>query len=112
MKKSAKKPKMLLERAREVLRQKRYSLRTEASYIGWMRRYILFHNKKHPREMRGPEIEKFLSHLAMNENVAGSTRNQAFNALLFLYRKVLGISLENEKIDALRAKKKLISLWH
>lgn len=98
---------MLLERAREILRLKHYSIRTEKAYIGWMRRYLMFHNKRHPREMGVPEIEAFLSHLAINDNVAGSTQNQAFNALLFLYEKVLNISLKNEKIDALRARKKV-----
>jgi len=103
---SQKKPKMLLEQAREILRRKHYSIRTEEAYTGWMRRYIKFHRKRHPREMGPPEIEIFLSHLAMEENVAGSTQNQAFNALLFLYREVLGISLEGEHINALRARKK------
>ncbi len=106
LKKNTKKPRMLLERAREILQLKHYSIRTEKAYIGWMRRYIMFHNKRHPREMGVPEIEAFLSHLAINDNVAGSTQNQAFNALLFLYEKVLNISLKNEKIDALRARKK------
>ncbi len=107
LKKNTKKPRMLLERAREILRLKHYSIRTEKAYIGWMRRYLMFHNKRHPREMGVPEIEAFLSHLAINDNVAGSTQNQAFNALLFLYEKVLNISLKNEKIDALRARKKV-----
>lgn len=104
---SGEKPKkMLLETARKILRLKHYSIRTERSYLYWMRRYIVFHKKRPPREMGAPEIEAFLSHIAINENVAGSTQNQAFNALLFLYQKVLNISLENEKIDAVRAKKK------
>jgi len=88
MKKSAKKPKMLLERAREVLRQKHYSIRTEASYISWMRRYILFHNKRHPKEMGAGEIEQFLSHLDTRKNVAASTQSQALSAILFLYKEV------------------------
>ncbi len=100
------KPKKLLDRAREVLRLKHYSIRTEAAYIGWMRRYILFHNKRHPKDMGPTEIEAFLSHLAIEANVSSSTQNQAFNALLFLYRNVLNISLEGETIDAVRAQKR------
>jgi GR25 family glycosyltransferase involved in LPS biosynthesis len=82
-------PKKLLEQARDILRIKHYSYRTEESYLAWMRRYILFHNKRHPKEMGSIEIEAFLSHLAVNEKVAASTQNQALCALLFLYRHVL-----------------------
>ncbi len=103
---SAHKPKKLLDRTREVLRLKHYSLRTEEAYVGWITRYILFHGKRHPQEMGAREIEEFLTHLAVEGNVAASTQNQAFNALLFLYRHVLGISLEDQKIDAVRANKK------
>ena len=101
-----KRPKKLLDRAREILRLRHYSIRTEEAYIGWMLRYIFFHNKRHPKDMGIPEIEMFLSHLAIEKNVAGSTQNQAFNALLFLYQEVLDISLEGKKINALRARKK------
>jgi len=100
------KPKKLLDLAREVLRRKHYSIRTEQAYIGWMARYIHFHHKRHPKDMGVPEIEAFLTHLAVEKNVAGSTQNQAFNAILFLYRNVLNISLEGERIDAVRARKK------
>jgi integron integrase len=100
------KPKKLLDRVREVLRLKHYSIRTEEAYVAWMRRYILFHNKRHPKDMGPSEIEAFLSHLAIERNVSASTQNQAFNALLFLYRNVLNISLEGETIDAVRAQKK------
>ena len=100
------KPKKLLDLAKEILRRKHYSIRTEEAYIGWMVRYIRFHNKRHPKNMGVPEIEAFLTHLAVEGNVAGSTQNQAFNALLFLYRNVLNISLEGEGIDAVRARKK------
>ena len=82
----------LLERARDIIRLKHYSIRTEHAYLNWMRRYILFHHKRHPQEMGPAEIEAFLTHLAIAGNVARSTQNQAFNALLFLYREVLGIS--------------------
>lgn len=94
----------LLEKVREMLRLKHYSPKTEDTYIQWIRRYIRFHNMRHPREMREPEIQAFLSHLAVNENVASSTQNQAFSALLFLYREVLNISLDPQ-IQTVRAEK-------
>ena len=97
-------PPKLLDRVREIIRIKHYSYRTEQTYVFWIRRYILFHNKRHPKEMNSPEIEAFLSHLAIKDNVAASTQNQAFSALLFLYREVLNLEL-NEPIDALRAKR-------
>jgi len=96
------KKKKLLDLAREILRRKHYSIRTEEAYIGWITRYIFFHNKRHPKDMGVPEIEEFLTHLAVDRNVSPSTQNQAFNALLFLYRNVLNISLEGEKINAVR----------
>src|SRR5215813_3481261 len=96
----------LLERARDIIRLKHYSIRTERTYLNWMRRYILFHHKRHPQEMGPAEIEAFLTHLAMAGNVARSTQNQAFKALLFLYREVLGISLDDAGINATRAHKK------
>jgi integrase len=68
---------------------KHYSLRTEDAYLHWTRRFILFHGKRHPREMGGPEVESFLSHMATEGRVAPSTQNQALAALLFLYREVL-----------------------
>jgi integron integrase len=95
--------KKLLDQVRDALRLKHYSYRTEETYVQWIRRYILFHQKRHPNEMGVPEIEAFLTHLATVENVAASTQNQAFSALLFLYRHVLQISLD-ERIDALRAR--------
>ena len=67
------KPKKLLDIAKEILRRKHYSIRTEEAYIGWMARYIHFHNKRHPKNMGVPEIEAFLTHLAVEGNVAGST---------------------------------------
>src|SRR5215470_15249021 len=96
----------LLERARDIIRRKHYSLRTERAYLNWMRRYILFHHKRHPQEMGPAEIEAFLTHLAMAGQVARSTQNQAFHALLFLYHEVLGIALEDAGINAMRAHKK------
>ena len=100
------KPKKLLEQAREIFRRKHYSYRTEQSYIAWMRRYVFFHNKKHPKDLGVTDIEAFLTHLAVRENVSSATQNQAFNALLFLYQEVLGISLADENISAIRAKRK------
>ncbi|MEO8035714.1 MAG: integron integrase [Acidobacteriota bacterium] len=79
----------LLDRMRALLRTKHYSIRTEEAYVGWARRYILFHNKRHPSSMGAAEINIFLSHLAVDLNVASSTQTQALSALLFLYREVL-----------------------
>ena len=102
-----KKPPKLLDQARSIIRRKHYSFRTEETYNNWMKRYIFFHDKKHPNEMGVPEIEKFLTHLAVRGKVSAATQNQAFNALLFLYREVLGISMEGQNIAAIRAKKKI-----
>jgi integron integrase len=100
---STPKPKKLLDQVRDAIRLKHYSYSTEKTYVHWARRYILFHNKRHPAEMGAAEIEAFLSHLAKNDNVSSSTQNQALNALLFLYRNVLQIDLAIP-IHALRAK--------
>ena len=100
------KPKKLLEQARDIFRTKHYSYRTEQSYIVWMRRYIFFNNKRHSKDLGVTDIEAFLTHLAVKEKVSPSTQNQAFNALLFLYQEVLGTSLADENISAIRAKKK------
>ncbi|MBV7333909.1 integron integrase [Chloroflexi bacterium TSY] len=83
----------LLDKVRAKIRFKNYSIRTERSYVSWITRFILFHNKRHPTEMGVPEIESFLTHLAVKENVAASTQNQALCALLFLYKHVLDIDL-------------------
>src|SRR5436190_604253 len=79
----------LLDRVRWHLRVKHYSVRTEQAYVDWIRRYILFHRKRHPNEMGEKEITEFLTHLAVKKHVAASTQNQAFCALLFLYQQVL-----------------------
>jgi len=97
-------PPKLLDRVQYALRRKHYSYRTEQAYIQWIKRFILFHNKRHPKEMGAPEIEAFLTHLAVEEHVAASTQNQALSALLFLYREVLGQELDIS-INAVRAKK-------
>jgi integron integrase len=94
----------LLDRARQLIRLKHYSIRTEKSYLPWIERYILFHNNRDPKGMAGEEVEAFLSHLAVKEKVSASTQNQAFNALLFLYREVLKKEL-GDSVDAIRAKK-------
>ncbi len=83
----------LLDMVRARIRVKHYSLRTEDAYLHWIRRFIFFHGKRHPREMGGPEVEAFLSDLAVAGRVAASTQNQALSALLFLYRDVLKVEL-------------------
>jgi len=95
-------PKKLLEQVSDALRRKHYSYRTEQTYIQWIKRYIFFHNTRHPAEMGTPEVEAFLTHLAVEKKVAASTQNQALSALLFLYRHVLYQELG--PINALRAK--------
>jgi integron integrase len=82
-----------LDQVRSVIRIRHYSIRTEHAYLDWIRRFILYHNKRHPRQMGSPEVEQFLSHLAIARHVAASTQNQALNAILFLYREVLKIDL-------------------
>jgi hypothetical protein len=82
------KPK-LLDRVRLAIRTRHYSFHTEKAYVGWMKRFIFFHNKRHPAEMGESEIGQFLSSLARDLRVSASTQNQALNALLFLYHEVL-----------------------
>ncbi|MFH1528482.1 MAG: integron integrase [Bacteroidota bacterium] len=94
----------LLDQVRITLRTKHYSIRTEQSYVYWIKKFIIFHNKKHPKEMGAVEINHFLSHLANNDNVAASTQNQALCALLFLYNKVLSQKVDDLG-DVIRAKK-------
>ena len=83
----------LLDRVRERLRVKHYSIRTEEQYVCWIRRFVIFHDRRHPRDLGGAEVEAFLSHLAVAGNVSASTQNQAKAALFFLYREVLGADL-------------------
>jgi integron integrase len=97
-------PPRLLDRVRATLRSRHYSRRTEKAYVGWIRRYIVFHEKRHPDQMGSPEVMTFLSSLAMRSRVSASTQNQAFSALLFLYREVLGRDLA-ELDKAVRAKR-------
>ncbi len=96
------KPK-LLDEVRNKIRLKHYSIRTEQAYIDWIRRYIFFHGKKHPKEMGEEQVSQFLTHLAVNRNVAASTQNQALSALLFLYREVF--HREIGMLTSIRAKK-------
>jgi integron integrase len=100
---SAPKSRKLLDQIHDTIRLKQYSYSTEKTYVHWARRFILFHNKRHPTEMGVQEIEDFLTHLAKDENVSASTQNQALNALLFLYRYVLQKDLA-VPFHALRAK--------
>jgi hypothetical protein len=99
-------PRKLLDQVRDFMRFKHYSLRTEKSYISWIKRYIFFHHKRHPKDMGLVEIEKFLTHLAVEEKVSSAIQNQAFNAILLLYGQVLEISLDDQKISAVRAGRK------
>jgi integron integrase len=98
------KPKKLLDQLRDTIRLRHYSYSTEKTYVHWARRYILYHNKRHPAEMGAAEIEAFLTYLAKEGYVSSSTQNQALNALLFLYRNVLQIDLP-VPLHALRAKR-------
>lgn len=78
---------------RDRIRTLHYSLRTEQSYVNWIKRFIVHHGKRHPREMRADEVQAFLTHLAVGRHVSASTQNQALAALLFLYQQVLGVDL-------------------
>jgi len=98
------KPGKLVDQIQEVMRYHHYAIRTEQTYIKWILDYIRFNETRHPREMGKPEIEHFLSHLAVNRKVAASTQNQALNAILFLYKHVLDMPL-NDHIDAIRSQK-------
>jgi len=93
----------LLDTAREKIRVKQYSYKTEQTYVGWMKRYILFHNKRHPAEIGAVEIEQYLTYLVVQKNISASTQNQALAAILFLYRDVLGIDVG--RVDAVRPQK-------
>lgn len=97
----------LLDQVNVKIKFLRYSDETAKIYRYWIKQYILFNQKRHPAEMGKIEIEKFLTYLATDRKVSATTQNQAFNAILFLYHKVLDISLENENINALRAKQRI-----
>lgn len=93
----------LLNTVRGIIRAKHYSIRTEEAYLDWIKRFILFHNKRHPLEMGEPEVTQFLTHLAVEKKIAASTQNQAMAAILFLYKEVLKQPL-NWLNDVVRAK--------
>ena len=94
----------LIDQTRNVLRLFHYSIRTEETYIQWIKRFIFFHNKRHPKEMGEKEVRSFLTHLAVDKHVSASTQNQALSAILFLYKRVLEIELEWID-DVVRAKR-------
>ena len=93
-----------LNQVRQVIRTKHYSIRTEQSYVHWVKRFILFHNKRHPQELGETEVGEFLTHLAVKRKVSPNTQNQALNALVFLYRHVLDRPL-GDILDVVRAKR-------
>ena len=101
------KPKKLLDRVSESIRLKQYSNRTEHAYLHWIKKYILYHEKKHPQDMASAEVESFLTYLAVEKKVAPSTQNQALSAILFLYREVLKspIEIDFQYIGAKRPKR-------
>ena len=115
------KPPMLLDVVRERIRALHYSRRTEEAYVQWIRRFVQYHGRRHPREMGAPEVEAFLSHLANARNVAANTHQQALSALLFLYKQVLGIELpwlgelsrpkKPERLSAVLAHDEIASLF-
>jgi site-specific recombinase XerD len=88
------KPKKLLDQVSDSIARRGYSRKTGQAYVNWVRQFILFHNKKHPRDMGTVEIEKFLTYLAVERNIAPSTQNQALSAILFLYKEVLKTPIE------------------
>lgn len=98
----------LLDQVRNEIRLRHYSLRTEQAYLGWIKRFILFSGKRHPRDMGAEEVTAFLTHLAVEGNVSASTQNQALNAILFMYRDVLGIKLP--WLDGIQRAKKPVRL--
>ena len=83
----------LLDRVRHAIRTRHYSSRTEEAYVHWIRRYIVFHEKKHPSTLGAPAISRFLTWLAVERRVSASTQNQALSAVLFLYKAVLAIEV-------------------
>ena len=103
----APRPPKLLEQLRIHLRTRHYSIRTEEAYLDWVRRFILHHGKRHPKDMGAVEVEAFLSHLAVERQVSASTQNQAKSALLYLYKQVLGVDLPwlDEVVQAKRPRR-------
>jgi len=97
--------KKLLDQYSDALRLKQYSPRTEKTYLLWVRAYIIFHKKRHPQEMGIPEIRQFITHLVSEKNVSASTQTQALSAILFLYRHVLHIQLDETALTEIRPQK-------
>lgn len=98
----------LLDQVRLVLRARHYSIRTEQAYVAWIRDFILFHGKRHTRELGAPDISAWLSHLATQRRVAASTQNQALSDVLFLYRDVLGVMLDRiENVERAKTPRRL-----
>jgi site-specific recombinase XerD len=93
--------KKLLDVVRDKIRYKHYSISTEKTFVYWIKYYIFFHNKKHPIEMGKKEIEAFLTFLAVDKKVSTTAQNQAFNAILFLYKEVLGVDIRSWSIQEL-----------
>src|SRR5215510_3721690 len=83
------KEKKLLDQVRDAIRTKHYSYRTEQAYLEWIKRFILFHGKRHPKDMGAPEVHAYITYLAAERNIASSTQNQALSAIAFLYKQVL-----------------------
>jgi hypothetical protein len=108
-------PMKLLDQVRDVIRRRHYSVRTEDAYVEWIKRFILFHGNRHPKDMGEKEIPQYLSYLASHRNVAPSTQNKAFNAIVFLYKQVLGIELGDfGKFESAKKTKKLpvvMTIW-
>ncbi|MBI5824741.1 MAG: integron integrase [Chloroflexi bacterium] len=98
-------PKKLLDQYSDNIRLKQYSYRTEKTYTHWVREYILFHNKRHPREMGVAEINQFITHLVVDRKASASTQNQAISAILFLYRNTLNIELDQSSLGFIRPKR-------
>ena len=94
----------LLNQMRDAIRRKHYSIRTEETYVDWIKKFIFYHNKKHPYKLNEKDISQFLTHLAVNKNVAASTQNQALSAILFLYKEVLQIEIKTLP-NSVRAKR-------
>jgi len=92
----------LLDQLAERIQTRHYSRKTQTAYVQWCRRYILYHNKRHPAEMGKPEIQHYMDYLANQAQVAASTQNQALHAILFLYREILGVDIQG--VQTLRAK--------
>jgi len=111
----------LLDQTRNLLRARHYSYATEKGYLGWIRRFILHFNKRHPRDLGPHAIGEFLTYLAVNRQVSPATQNQALNALVFLYREVLNISLEEipgiewaqrrERVPVVFSREEVTSHW-